>query len=94
MPLIPWKDEAAVIEAANNTKMVLGSSVWSNDLDQARRIGKQLEASNVWINAHQEVSPIVPFGGHKESGIGFEGGLDGLKSYCNAQAFYIKKAKL
>ncbi|KAG5300614.1 aldehyde dehydrogenase [Histoplasma ohiense] len=94
VPLIPWKDEAAVIEAANNTKMGLGSSVWSNDLDQARRIGKQLEAGNVWINAHQEVSPSVPFGGHKESGIGFEGGLDGLKSYCNAQAFYIKKAKL
>lgn len=94
MPLIPWKDEAAVIEAANNTKMGLGSSVWSNDLVQARRIGEQIEAGSVWINTHQEVSPGAPFGGHKESGIGYEGGVGGLKSYCNAQALYVKKNKL
>ncbi|EEH34343.1 betaine aldehyde dehydrogenase [Paracoccidioides lutzii Pb01] len=94
VPLIPWNDEAAVIEAANNTKMGLGSSVWSNDLTQARRIGDQIEAGSVWINTHQEMSPFAPFGGHKESGIGYEGGIGGLKSFCNAQAIYIKKNKL
>ncbi|KKZ67204.1 NAD-dependent aldehyde dehydrogenase [[Emmonsia] crescens] len=94
VPLIPWKDEAAVIAAANNTKMGLGSSVWSNDLVQARRIGEQIEAGSVWINTHQEVSPGAPFGGHKESGIGYEGGVGGLKSYCNAQSLYVNKNKL
>ncbi|OJD18382.1 hypothetical protein ACJ73_08724 [Blastomyces percursus] len=94
VPLIPWKDEEAVIEAANDTKMGLGSTVWSNDLVQARRIGEQIEAGMVWINTHMEASPGAPFGGHKESGIGYEGGLGGLKSYCNAQSMYIKKTKL
>lgn len=86
-----WKDEAAVIEAANDTRMGLGASVWSNDLDQARRIGDQIESGMVWINTHQELSALAPFGGHKESGIGYEGGLGGLKSYCNAQTLVIQK---
>ncbi|PGH06211.1 hypothetical protein AJ79_06599 [Helicocarpus griseus UAMH5409] len=94
VPLIPWNDEAAVVEAANNTKMGLGSSVWSNDLAQARRIGDQIEAGMVWINTHQDVAPAAPFGGHKESGIGYEGGVGGLKSFCNAQTLCIKKNKL
>ncbi|KAK2784917.1 hypothetical protein FQN53_008103 [Emmonsiellopsis sp. PD_33] len=91
VPLISWSDENAVIEAANNTKMGLGASVWSSDLAQAQRIGDQLEAGLVWINTHAESSPLAPFGGHKESGIGYEGGIGGLKSYCNAQTLIIKK---
>lgn len=89
--MMPWKDEDAVIQEANNTKWGLGASVWSSDLDQARRIGGQIEAGNVWINTHHESNPLAAFGGHKESGIGFEGGIGGLKSYCNAQSIYVKK---
>ncbi|WEW54810.1 hypothetical protein PRK78_000235 [Emydomyces testavorans] len=91
VPMLTWTDEAAVIEAANNTKTGLGASVWSNDLEQARRIGDQIESGMVWINTHQESSFLAPFGGHKESGIGYEGGVGGLKSYCNAQTIIIKK---
>ncbi|KAK2794239.1 hypothetical protein FQN50_009933 [Emmonsiellopsis sp. PD_5] len=91
VPLVSWSDENAVIEAANNTKMGLGASVWSSDLAQAQRIGDQLEAGLVWINTHAEASQLAPFGGHKESGIGYEGGIGGLKSYCNAQTLLIKK---
>lgn len=65
--------------------------MWSKDLEKARRIADQIEAGSVWINCHQENSLLAPFGGHKESGIGYEGGLGGLKSYCNAQAIYVKK---
>lgn len=71
--------------------MGLGASVWSSDLDEAARIAKQLEAGSVWINAHNEVSPLFPFGGYKESGIGSEWGVNGLKAYCYAQSLYLKK---
>ena len=57
-----WSDEDDVITRANDTQMGLGASVWSSDLDEAARIAKQLEAGSVWVNAHIEVSPIVPFG--------------------------------
>lgn len=71
--------------------MGLGASVWSSDLDEAARIAKQLDAGSVWVNAHLEVGPIFPFGGHKESGLGSEWGVNGLKQFCNVQTLYLKK---
>ncbi|CZR69175.1 related to aldehyde dehydrogenase (NAD+), mitochondrial [Phialocephala subalpina] len=91
VPIMQWSDEDDVIARANDTKMGLGASVWSSDLDEAARIAKQLEAGSVWVNAHIEVSPIVPFGGHKHSGIGSEWGSSGLKHFCNSQSLYLKK---
>lgn len=91
VPIIQWSDEDDVIARANNTKMGLGASVWSSDLDEAARIAKQLDAGNVWVNAHLEVSPIAPFGGHKESGIGSEWGVTGMKAFCNSQTLFFKK---
>ncbi|EFR03944.1 aldehyde dehydrogenase [Nannizzia gypsea CBS 118893] len=91
VPMVAWSDEATVIKDANNTKMGLGASVWSKDLDRAQRIADQLEAGCIWINSHVEPSNDVSFGGHKESGIGYEGGLGGLMGYCNAQSIQITK---
>jgi len=91
VPIMSWSDEDDVITRANDTKMGLGASVWSSDLDEAARIAKQLEAGSVWVNAHIEVSPLVPFGGHKQSGIGSEWGSSGLKHFCNSQSLYFKK---
>jgi acyl-CoA reductase-like NAD-dependent aldehyde dehydrogenase len=71
--------------------MGLGASVWSNDLDEAARIAKRLEAGSIWVNAHLDVAPLFPFGGHKESGIGSEWGVNGLKAYCNSQILSLRK---
>jgi acyl-CoA reductase-like NAD-dependent aldehyde dehydrogenase len=91
VPMLSWKDEEDVIARANNTKMGLGASVWSNDLDQASRIARQLEAGSVWVNTHLELDPNAPFGGHKHSGIGYEWSLGGLKAFCNTQSLFLKK---
>ncbi|KAL3482622.1 aldehyde dehydrogenase family-domain-containing protein [Aspergillus germanicus] len=89
VPLLSWRDEEHVIERANNTSMGLGASVWSNDPAKAGEIGKRLEAGNVWINTHFDLSPLAPFGGHKESGIGTEWGINGLKGLCNVQTLFL-----
>ncbi|KAL2848893.1 Aldehyde/histidinol dehydrogenase [Aspergillus pseudoustus] len=91
VPLLSWRDEEEVIERANNTSMGLGASVWSNDLSKAGEIGRRLEAGNVWINTHFDLSPIAPFGGHKESGVGTEWGINGLKGFCNVQTLFLNK---
>lgn len=90
-PVLSWKDEQEVIDRANNTLMGLGASVWAKDVDRANRIARQLEAGSVWVNTHLELSAAVPFGGHKNSGIGFEFSSGGLKAYCNVQSLYLKK---
>ncbi|KAL4733012.1 Aldehyde/histidinol dehydrogenase [Aspergillus similis] len=90
VPLLSWKDEEEVIERANNTTMGLGALVWSNNPAKAGEIGKRPEAGNVWINTHFDLSPLAPFGGHQESGIGTEWGSNGLKGFCNVQTFLNK----
>ncbi|KAJ0314653.1 hypothetical protein Brms1b_006697 [Colletotrichum noveboracense] len=91
-PVLKWSDEKEVIQRANNTDMGLGASVWSKDLEKAQAIAKKLKAGNVWINTHLELQYDAPFGGHKQSGVGYEYGAGGLKAYCNAQSMFITKA--
>ncbi|KAL3476425.1 aldehyde dehydrogenase domain-containing protein [Aspergillus californicus] len=91
VPFLSWDEEGEVIARANKTRMGLGASVWSDDLAQAERIAVKLQAGNIWINGHMEADPAVPFGGHKESGIGSEWGVQGMKAYCNVQALHLKK---
>ncbi|KAL1850368.1 hypothetical protein Daus18300_012963 [Diaporthe australafricana] len=90
IPLLKWSDESDVIQRANKTETGLGSSVWTRNDEQAKRMGKQLKAGNVWINTHAEIVPNVPFGGHKQSGVGVEWGVEGMKSYCNLQATFTR----
>jgi len=91
VPLLSWKDEDEVIERANNTNMGLGASVWTNHLKKAEEVARQLHAGNVCVNKHFDLSPMAPFGGHKESGIGTEWGLNGLKGFCNVQTLFLNK---
>ncbi|KUL88547.1 hypothetical protein ZTR_05372 [Talaromyces verruculosus] len=93
VPLLTWTHEDDVIRRANDTRMGLGASVWSRDLKQAERISQNLEAGTVWINNHFDLDPSVPYGGHKESGMGLELGMDGLLAFCNKQFLYLDKSR-
>ncbi|RDW94222.1 aldehyde dehydrogenase family protein [Aspergillus mulundensis] len=91
LPLLSWSDEEDVITRANASNLGLGASVWSDDLEEASRIAKRLQAGSVWVNTHFENDPRAPSGGHKESGIGTENGLHGLREWCNLQTLYLRK---
>ena len=70
-----------VIEKANNTPFGLSAGVWTEKGSKILRLTKELSAGVVWANTYNKFDPCAPFGGFKESGIGREGGLHGLKSY-------------
>lgn len=72
----------------------LGASVWCRNAERANNIAEKIEAGTVWVNEHFAMDPATPFGGHKHSGMGVEQGLEGLKSYCNLQTLYLRKAKI
>ncbi|KAH6887476.1 aldehyde dehydrogenase domain-containing protein [Thelonectria olida] len=91
VPLLSWKSEEEVLARANNTTMGLGASVWCNDLKKAGRVAREIQAGTVWVNTHFDLSPMAPFGGHKESGIGTEWGANGLKGFCNVQTLFLNK---
>ncbi|KAJ4308947.1 hypothetical protein N0V84_011782 [Fusarium piperis] len=92
LPLMSWKTEEEVIERANDTLLGLGASVWSNDIKKASRVARELDAGTVWVNNHFDITPMAPFGGHKESGIGTEWGANGLKGFCNVQTLFVNKS--
>ncbi|KAI0166100.1 aldehyde dehydrogenase [Xylariaceae sp. FL1272] len=88
LPVMKWSREADVIRRANDTEFGLGASVWSRDLVQAERIANRLQAGNIWVNTHAELQAYAAFACHKESGLGSELGVDGLKGWCNVQCLY------
>ncbi|KAH8172304.1 aldehyde dehydrogenase family protein [Sarocladium implicatum] len=91
VPLLKWSSEEDVIDRANALETGLGTSVWSKDLGRAERMGRQINAGSVWINSHFNVAPNVPFGGHKESGIGMEWGIEGFKHFTNTRSLWVWK---
>ena len=55
-------------------------------------MAERLHAGTVWINEAQYLSPMGEFGGHKQSGLGVEGGLHGLLDYTNPRTTFVRKA--
>lgn len=89
LPILSFMDEEEAIRRANDTRFGLGGSVWSRDAARATRVASQLEAGMVWINRHGGGEPDIPFGGAKDSGIGWEQGLLGLRSYMQMQILTV-----
>jgi acyl-CoA reductase-like NAD-dependent aldehyde dehydrogenase len=73
------EDEAVAI--ANDVRYGLGASVWTSDISRAIRVSRRLDAGDIWINTHYIRQSETPFGGWKESGIGRELGMAGLREY-------------
>ncbi|MDP7036985.1 MAG: aldehyde dehydrogenase family protein [Candidatus Marinimicrobia bacterium] len=78
-----FRTPSEVIEKANNTPYGLSGGVWTDKGSKIFKITNEIKAGVVWANTFNKFDPTSPFGGYKESGIGREGGLDGLLSYVN-----------
>lgn len=94
-PILPLIRVGSVDEAlarANRSEFGLGASVWSGDIDEAERLAGRLEAGTVWINEEPVTSPLAPFAGHKQSGVGVENGIPGLAAYTNTQTIVTRRA--
>lgn len=91
MPLIKVKSVDEAIDRANRSEFGLGNSVWSKDAGAAAAVARRLDSGIVWVNESQYLSPFIPFGGHKLSGLGVEGGLDGLKTFTATRTISINR---
>ena len=66
------------IQLANNTRFGLAASIWSQDIDLAMDVARQVKAGSVWINSTNLFDAASGFGGYRESGFGREGGREGI----------------
>lgn len=84
-PIIPFEKEEEVLEMANDTHYGLASYVYTNDLGTATRMFEGLQYGIVGINDINPTAASAPFGGMKESGIGREGGKEGIGEYLETK---------
>ena len=89
MPVIPFDDIDAAIEAANSVQVGLASYVWTKDLETALRVSERLEFGLVGVNDWNPQSTEAPFGGMKQSGLGREAGHEGLMEYLEPKTRVI-----
>ncbi len=84
-PVVRFRDEADVVRWANDTEYGLVSYVYTADLSRALRVSEALETGMVGVNRGIVSDPAAPFGGVKQSGIGREGGHDGLLEFMESK---------
>ena len=89
LSVIKYESVDEAVRLANDSAYGLGAGVWSSDKERALSIARQLRAGTVWINEWHLISEKAPFGGYKESGIGREFGIDGLKEYTETKHLHI-----
>ncbi|WP_296619269.1 NAD-dependent succinate-semialdehyde dehydrogenase [Marivirga sp.] len=83
------KDEKHAIELANDSRFGLGGSLWSKDIDKAKKLVREVESGAVYINKLMASHPAVPFGGVKMSGYGRELSEMGIKEFVNQKSVWI-----
>jgi succinate-semialdehyde dehydrogenase/glutarate-semialdehyde dehydrogenase len=80
-PVIPVQDEDDAIAVANASEMGLTGYVYTADLARGLRVCERLDVGMVGLNRGLVSDPAAPFGGVKQSGLGREGGYEGIDEY-------------
>jgi succinate-semialdehyde dehydrogenase/glutarate-semialdehyde dehydrogenase len=88
-PLLTFQTEEEVIRRANDTTYGLAAYFYSRDYARIVRVSEGLEAGLVGVNDAQGYTHEIPFGGFKESGLGREGGREGIQEYMEVKSVVV-----
>lgn len=89
LTVIPADNEEHAIQLANDSIFGLNNSVFTNDVDRAYKVARQLQSGTVGHNVFRS-DMRIGFGGFKQSGIGREGGVDGLRPFLENKTVILE----
>ena len=89
MAVMSFKDEAEVIEKANDVEYGLAGYVWTSNLARGHRVAQAVDAGMLWVNSQNVRDLRTPFGGAKNSGIGREGGFYAFDFYTEIKIIHV-----
>ena len=84
-PIVTFTDEHEAVALANATEYGLAAYAYTRDLFRALRLSEAIEAGMLGINTGIVSNPAAPFGGVKQSGLGREGGFEGIEEYLETR---------
>jgi succinate-semialdehyde dehydrogenase/glutarate-semialdehyde dehydrogenase len=84
-PIVAFDTEEEAVRLANDTEFGLVSYVYTQDLARGLRVSEAIESGMVGLNRGMVSDPAAPFGGMKQSGIGREGGHEGLLEFTESK---------
>jgi len=85
MSIFKFKTIQEVVERANKNEYGLAAGVWTQSIDTANTISRNLKAGTVWVNTYDNFDAAIPFGGYKQSGIGRDKGEYALMHYTETK---------
>lgn len=83
--MIPIESADEAVAEANALPFGLAAYAFTNDMKLAHRFGNEIQSGVVCINELQASLPETPFGGYKDSGLGSEGGIEGLREFLRVK---------
>jgi succinate-semialdehyde dehydrogenase/glutarate-semialdehyde dehydrogenase len=84
-PIASFSDEQEALAIANSTQYGLAAYVYTSDMQRCFRVGEALEFGMIGVNQGIVSNPAAPFGGMKQSGVGREGGREGIEEYLETK---------
>ncbi|GGG60516.1 aldehyde dehydrogenase [Kocuria dechangensis] len=88
MPIMAYDTVDEAVARANDSTFGLSGSVWGADIGRAQEVAQRLHTGTAFVNDHLALSPDIPFGGAKWSGIGVENGHWGLEEFTRIQVLH------
>jgi acyl-CoA reductase-like NAD-dependent aldehyde dehydrogenase len=89
LSVLRFADDDEAIALANDVAYGLAATVWTNRLDRAFHFAERLEAGIVWTNGPHGGGAHIPYEGHKESGLGEDGGLEVIGTFTKLKVNHI-----
>lgn len=89
LAVLRFDDEAEAVAMANDSDFGLAAGIWTADFGRAHRVAAAMEAGTVWVNTYRTSSHAVPFGGFGRSGLGYQGGEEGLAEFTRTKAVWV-----
>ncbi len=80
-----FRTEKEAVEIANGTEFGLAGAVWSQDIDKAMRVARQVRSGSMWVNCYNRLFPECETGGYKQSGVDRAGGVEGIMKYTEVK---------
>jgi succinate-semialdehyde dehydrogenase/glutarate-semialdehyde dehydrogenase/aspartate-semialdehyde dehydrogenase len=83
--ILPFRTEAEVVARANATDAGLAAYLYTRDVNRVARITRALDFGMIGVNTASFTGPPIPFGGWKQSGLGREGGIEGIRAFLETK---------